>query len=65
MLLLKFKKIIQFFLALFVCTIALFLPYRLRIYWFSIVSFIVHLPFKIFGNLSHFLLKHIGEENEH
>lgn len=54
---------IRFFVASMVCVVALLLPYRLRIYFFQFVSFWVHLPFKIFGSLSRWMLKELGVQN--
>jgi hypothetical protein len=54
---------VRFLIAGFVCTLALALPYRPRIYWFRFVSFWVHLPFKAFGSLARWMLKQQDVKN--
>lgn len=56
-------KVLRFIVALVVCTIAILLPYRLRIFWYRFVGEVVHLPFRIFGYLSKTLLSQLKIEN--
>lgn len=54
---------LRFLIALVICTVALFLPYTLRIYWFKLVSEVVHIPFKLFGWMARFLIKNLDIKN--
>lgn len=51
---------IRFLIALFVCSIAFVLPYRLRLAWFSVTAAWVHLPFRLFGWTARFVMKQTG-----
>jgi len=53
----------QIIISFIVCSVALLLPYRARIIYFRIVSELVHLPFKIFGFISKWMLKQLDIEN--
>lgn len=56
-------KLLRFFFASVVCTVALLLPYRLRLLWYRAASFWVHLPFKAFGLVARFVLSQTDEPN--
>lgn len=56
-------NVLRFPVAVLICMIALALPYRLRVLWYRLVSECVHLPFKIFGGLSVYLMKKLEIEN--
>jgi hypothetical protein len=49
-------------LGLFICILALALPYRVRVTYFSMVAHVVHLPFRIFGRLARYILRHLNEK---
>ena len=54
---------IRFLIALVICIIAICLPYSLRIFWFKLVSELVHIPFKVFGLIARFLIKQLDIKN--
>jgi len=56
-------KAFRFLIAIVICTIALALPYRARVYYFQFIAFIVHLPYKTFGKLSRYLLTKLNYLN--
>ena len=56
-------KLIRFLFSLLICTIALVLPYRVRVAYFQFVAWLIHLPFKLFGQLARFIMKQTGTEN--
>lgn len=55
--------IVRLIFSSLICLIALLLPYRLRLMWFQMISFLVHLPFKLFGALAKWMLKELGVQN--
>ncbi|MBL7688817.1 MAG: hypothetical protein JNJ49_12350 [Bdellovibrionaceae bacterium] len=56
-------QLIRFFFSFLICTIALALPYRVRIAYFQVIAWFIHLPFKLFGQLARFIMKQTGTEN--
>ncbi len=56
-------RILRTLVAIIVCGIALLLPYKARLAYFSMVAFCVHLPFYVFGHLAKFILKKLDSEN--
>lgn len=56
-------KMIRFLFSFIICLIALLLPYKLRSYYFIFISELVHLPFKLFGKLSKWLMKSLELKN--
>ena len=55
--------VLRFIFSLFVCSIALLLPYKLRIFWFFLISGVIHLPFKLFGAIAKFLIQQTKSDN--
>ncbi len=49
----------RFLLGIVICAIALVLPYRARIRFNSVLSFLIHTPFVIFGILARALLRRL------
>lgn len=56
-------SLIRFLFSIVVCTVAIVLPYRMRIHYFKLIANLIHLPFKIFGKLSQYILKQTRTEN--
>jgi hypothetical protein len=56
-------KSLRFLVALFVCTVALLLPYKMRLVWFSAVAAIVHFPFRLFAWTARFIMRRTQTEN--
>jgi hypothetical protein len=56
-------KSLRFLAALFVCTVALLLPYRMRLVWFRAVAAIVHFPFRLFAWTARFIMRRTQTEN--
>lgn len=52
----------RFFFAFLICGIALFFPYTARAYYFRAIAGFVHLPFKLFGFISKFILRQLQED---
>ena len=50
-------KLIKFIIAIFLCSIALLLPYRLRMGYINILAFLIHLPFVTFGKIIKYFFK--------
>jgi hypothetical protein len=46
-----------------ICLIAILLPYRLRIFYFSLVASLVHAPFILFGKLAKMILASTNTPN--
>jgi uncharacterized membrane protein YqaE (UPF0057 family) len=51
------SKLIKFIIAIFLCSIALLLPYGLRNNYINILAFFIHLPFVIFGKITRYFLR--------
>lgn len=58
---------LRFLLGLIVCGIAICLPYRARIRFIQVISFVAHAPYLVFGRLARFLLRRlsISPEDHH
>jgi hypothetical protein len=57
------RKWIRVAIAFLVCTVALLLPYRARVFYFYLISELVHLPFRLFGRLAKQILKQTQTPN--
>lgn len=56
-------KILRLCFGLMICLPPLLLPYGLRMRYFILVAWLVHLPFYIFGSFSKWMLKKLEVEN--
>lgn len=52
-------RAIRFVLAVLICAVALILPYRARTRFNRLLSFVIHLPYVLFGRLARFLLRRL------
>lgn len=53
------SKLIKFIAAVFLCSIALLLPYRIRMYYINMLAFFIHLPFVIFGKIAQYFFRQL------
>lgn len=53
----RVSKLIKFIIAIFLCSVALLLPYRLRMNYINILAFFMHLPFVIFGKITRYFFR--------
>ncbi len=50
-------KSLRFIFALPFCFVALFLPYRARMFYIGVLAFLFHLPFVLFGKITRYFFK--------
>ena len=53
---------LNFALGIVIAFPALFLPYRARAKYFSLIAWIVHWPYRIFGRLAGFVMRALNEK---
>ncbi|MDD2717156.1 MAG: hypothetical protein PHW04_14795 [Candidatus Wallbacteria bacterium] len=53
-------KVLKLIVAVLLCFPALLMPYELRMKYNKGLAFFFHLPFVVFGKLTHYLLKMLG-----
>lgn len=51
------SKIAKYIIAIFLCSAALLLPFRLRMKYIDTLAFLIHLPFVIFGRITHYFFR--------
>ena len=56
--------LLKWIVARLICAPAVFMPYRIRIYYIEMLSSFIHAPFFLFGKLAHFLLDRLHVEPE-
>lgn len=54
---------VRFLFAILVIGLSLFLPYRLRIAFFSFIAGVIHSPFWLFGRIARYILAKTETEN--
>ena len=52
-------KLFKFVIAIFLCSVALVLPYWLRMNYINVLAFFLHLPFVIFGKITRYFFRNL------